>query len=60
MEPILAGARLRVVFATSRRPAFWANFPLAAGGILRNLLVAQLVSCFEIGFNSFDQHEIST
>jgi hypothetical protein len=60
MEPVFAGPRLGVVFGTSRGPTILENFPVAVGGILRNLLVAQLVSCFEIGFNSFDQHEIST
>ena len=63
MEPILAGLRLPVVFATLCRPALLENVPLAAGGILRNLLATsiRIPVFFTLALiNSHDQHEVSS
>jgi hypothetical protein len=58
MEP--CGSTIASGFWNTDRPAFLENFPLAAGGILRNLLFTQLVSRFDTGFNSHDQHDFAT
>jgi hypothetical protein len=57
-DPILAGSRLRP--ATSSRPTFLENFPLAAGGIIRILNSYPAFTLSLALFNSHDQHEVSS